>query len=83
MSFKAEYKGYEQMTDEDWAVYGYKPSEDDGWCTFLVISRNGKVTDVRSDATEPEDATFGRTFSWVAEEIESAYEAGLADGAKQ
>lgn len=76
---RVTYKGYEDMTEEDWKVHGYKPSYDD-YSTYLVISHNGRTIAIHADGGEPEDATFGRDFSWIGDAIESAYEAGLADG---
>ncbi len=53
---------------------------DDDYSSTLLMISDGKVILQQSDGGEPEDASFGRDWSWVAPAIEAAYKLGLTDG---
>ena len=47
--------------------------------TYLRITHKGKTIGLFSDAVEPEDATFGRDYSWIGDIILKAYQLGIED----
>jgi len=47
---------------------------------YMIVKHDGKVIRMISDCMEPEDATFTRDLSWVAELIGEMYEQGISDG---
>ena len=49
------------------------------YANYLRVSHNGRVVAIESDAMEPEDATFGRDLSWIANVIEKCYNIGITD----
>jgi hypothetical protein len=46
------------------------------WANYLIIE-DGAHNRVYSDAMEPEDATFCRDLYWIADELQTVYNAGL------
>ena len=50
------------------------------YCNELIVSHNGKEIRWEHDGMEPEDTTFTRDLSWVADAIEEAYVLGCEDG---
>lgn len=67
------------LTDEE---LDEQPDNGDGKenANYLIITIDGERRMILSDAMEPEDATFTRDLSDVADAIRLAYEAGLAEG---
>ena len=49
------------------------------YANYIKITHNGKVICFESDAMEPEDATFGRDLSWVADMLEQCYVFGVTN----
>lgn len=47
--------------------------------SILIVENNDIVIFSQSDLGEPEDQTFGRNWSWVAEIIMRAYKIGRAE----
>lgn len=68
MGYRAEYRRPKE--DEDFSKY----------TTVLAID-DGGAERIYCDGGEPEDQTFYRDWSWVKDELERAYAAGLRDGA--
>lgn len=50
---------------------------------LMVIERNGESIFATADNFEPEDTLFYRDLSFVPEQIEKAYRAGMEDGHKE
>ena len=59
--------------------------EENGYDAYnvLEIFHNGNQVDDFFDNMEPEDARFTRDLSWIAKELERAYQLGLEDGRLQ
>ena len=76
--YSAKFVWCEQASEEIKEEYGIDKYD---YCTFLFITTD-EGEEVYSDSVEPEDATFGRGFSWVAGELERAYEQGRKDALK-
>ena len=52
------------------------------YACYIRIKHNGATIVLESDAVEPEDATFGRDFSWIIDALKKCYELGVADSNK-
>ena len=63
---------------KDLALLEDEPMSDDFMRNILVISQDGIPIRYFFDGGEPEDNTFTRDWSWVAEELRLAYAAGQA-----
>lgn len=50
------------------------------YAEYLRVSHGGKTILLKSDAMEPEDASFCRDLSWIDGIIRKAYELGKGDG---
>ena len=48
--------------------------------TYLAIIEDGSITDLFSDVTEPEDATFHRDLAWILPLLKKVYKYGYVDG---
>lgn len=67
---------FDQLTEEE------KENAPNNGCgkdmaTYIRIT-DGWGTRVYSDAMEPEDATFHRDLSWIAIELQEAFDAGVS-----
>lgn len=49
---------------------------------YIVVSVDGEIQTVESDAMEPKDARFFRNLGWIEFELNRAYMIGLEDGGK-
>lgn len=81
MSYQVEMCDWDEITDEEKENFLFS----NNGCgkenaTYLRISRDGVVTDIRSDAMEVEDANFYRSLRWVHKALIDAYNAGVSDG---
>ena len=68
----------------DWAPNIFAERDRDGYThgECLLVLHDGKVTE-HWDGGEPEDASFGRDWSWIPPTIDTAYKAGVTDGLAQ
>lgn len=71
---KVEILSFEELSPEQQEEHAY--GEDD---TFLIVKHKGKIIRVESDGMEPEDASFVRNLSWIAEALDEAYDLGWTD----
>ena len=69
---------YADLSDEEKAGTSNNGSGKE-YATYIRIKHNGETIRLESDAVEPEDANFGRDFSWVAEALMECYEFGKLD----
>ena len=46
---------------------------------YIRVTHGGETILLKSDAMEPEDASFGRDLSWISGIIRKAYGLGQAD----
>lgn len=46
---------------------------------YLLITQDGKILYLESDAMEPGDACFSRDLKWIKGAIEKAYKIGTED----
>lgn len=76
---KVEILQYEDLSEEE--KYN-QPNNGNGKedANYVVMSHNGEIVDIISDAVESEDATFSRDFHKVIGAIEMAYKLGKEDG---
>lgn len=65
--YKVEYSGDENSYGE--------------WRGKLTITYDNGVSEYY-DSSEPEDASFGRHYSWIESELRRAYSVGYSDGIK-
>jgi hypothetical protein len=49
------------------------------WANYLRVTHDGDTLLLRSDAMEPEDATFTRDLDWVATWMKTLYEIGRGE----
>ena len=80
--FKVVKCWYNDLTEEEKENVpnnGYGGKEE---ANYLRVIHNDETYDLLSDSTEPEDATFNRSFFWVQGIIEKAYSLGYDDGRK-
>jgi len=70
------------MSSEEDSVYSVSTviHYRDDPATFLFIERNGQIDSFYREPRDGEDNSFAASLSWVREELERAYEYGLADG---
>jgi hypothetical protein len=59
-----------------WAKEDDDYSYGNDYRNYLVIE-DGDYKKVYTDGGEPEDASFGRDYSWVALELRRAYKSGM------
>ena len=73
--FKVEVMGFDKLTEDEKKD---QPSNGNGkeYSCYIKITNGDEVVAIYSDAMEPEDCTFCRDLSWVADAIESAYKLG-------
>ena len=75
---KVETLNFEDLSDDE---KDEVPNNGAGkeYANYIKITHNGVVVLLESDAMEPEDATFGRDLSWVADMLEKCYDFGVKD----
>jgi len=82
MSYEATMCDYDDLNKEQ---QNSQPNNGSGkeYASYIVIKHNGEILQIKSDAVEPEDASFCRDFSWIVDALEQAYKLGLSDASKK
>ena len=73
---KVTREGFTDLSEEEQEEYQFQDEP-----SFLRVAHNGTTIFLKSDAMEPEDASFGRDLGWITSAIKKAYELGVQDGA--
>lgn len=70
---------YEDLSDDDrrFAVDNGRGRE---FASYLRITHPSIGSVIRSDAMDPEAATFFRDLMWIKDELDAAYRLGVIDG---
>jgi len=79
---KIETLSYEDLTDEEKEDVPDNGSGKEYAC-YIKIAGKGKTLLLKSDAMEPEDASFCRDLDWIVSALQEVYNLGLEDGKQQ
>jgi len=76
---KVEAVGYSSLSDEQKNSVSDNGSGKE-WANYLKVTHNDEIVALKSDAMEPEDASFSRDLNWIYGLLRKCYELGQIDG---
>lgn len=78
MTYKVMTLSFEDLNPEEQFSVGNNGSGKE-YANYIKVVYNNNVVLLESDAIEPEDKTFSRDLSWIAEALQQAYDLGKTD----